>query len=100
MVRHSLVYRARVTSIVLSLAALIVLGVIAIACAEGCTKQQGDMAERLLTMSARACVAVAQAKGRTDIATACGLTEDAVEILSKSLDDQVCTLPADGGAEQ
>lgn len=72
------------------MAALWIYGVIL-----GCTKQQGDLAERILTMSARACVEVAQAKGRTDIATACGITESAVEILSKSLDDQTCALPTD-----
>lgn len=84
----------------LGLLSIAMCGIMFGACSTvGCTKQQGDVAERILTMSARACVQVAQAKGRTDIAAACGLTEDAVEILSKSLDDQVCTLPTDGGAE-
>lgn len=85
----------------LGLLSIAMCGIMFGACSTaGCTKQQGDIAERVLTMSARACVQVAQAKGRADIATACGLTEDAVEILSKSLDDQVCTLPQDGGTDQ
>ena len=63
-----------------------------------CTRQQGDVALRVLTMSAESCVAVAKANGRTDIATYCGLTDSALDILQASLADQVCTLPpADAG---
>ncbi|MFA5892161.1 MAG: hypothetical protein WDA27_14630 [Actinomycetota bacterium] len=64
-----------------------------------CTKAQGDAALRVLTMSAEQCVKVAQANGRNDIATYCGLTDSALDILTASLADQTCTLPTDAGVE-
>jgi len=54
---------------------------------------------KLLSMTPEACVRVAVAFGRKDIATYCDITESAVEILTTALSDQTCTLPTDAGAD-
>jgi len=68
-------------------------------CMNGCTPAQGDKAMKLLSMTPEACVRVAVAFGRKDIATYCDITESAVEILTTALSDQTCTLPTDAGAD-
>lgn len=81
--------------------ALAAIGLVVLELAVACTPAQRDRAERILTMSADACVKIATLRGRTDIATYCGLSEDAVQVLSAALDEPVCTVPpADAGAEQ
>lgn len=94
--RHSLVHRARCASIALGLAALIVLGVVGVACMQGCTRQQGDLAIKVLSMSAEQCAKFALSQGRKDVALACGLTDSALDVLEQSMKLTVCDLPDAG----
>lgn len=76
------------------------VGLVVLELVVACTPAQRSTAERVLTMSAEACVHLATARGRTDIAAYCGLTEDAVQVLQAALDEPVCAVPGsvDAGA--
>lgn len=91
-----MIHRIRIASIVLSCAGLLALGATVLACLQGCSAASNRTALKLLTMSTEECVKVAQAAGRKDVATACGITDSALDVLTASLADQVCTLPDAG----
>lgn len=85
-------HRYQVGSLLLAFAGMVLLAACLVVLPH-CTSQQGDKAMKILSMTPEACVRVAVAFGRKDIATYCDISESAVEILTTALSDQTCTLP-------
>ena len=63
----------------------------------GCSAAQRKAEERFLTIAASECVKVAVARGRNDIATACGITEAAADVIIAALDTPTVCAVGDAG---
>lgn len=96
--RHSLVHRVRVASCGLGVLGIIALAVAACATVmQGCTAQQSQLSVKVLSMSAEECARLALQLGRRDVATACGVSESALQVLEQTMALTVCELPDAGG---
>lgn len=80
-----------------------IVAVLSIAVIVACTAAQRRTAADVLMVSVDACVAAAQAAGRTDVARACGITDSALHAITAAMtlpNGAVCTVPLpDGGAD-
>ena len=67
-----------------------------------CTAAQRKTANDVLMVSVDACVAAAKAAGRTDVATACGITDSALHAINAAMqtpEGAICTVPQDAGTQ-
>jgi hypothetical protein len=84
-------------SVVMTLAALATM-ILAGCLLPSCTTAQQQQGARILGVSADVCVAIAKARGRDDVATVCGITEDAAKVIEAALEERVCAV-SDAGAD-